>query len=109
MILADLTFFWGVRTSKLRDHLPSALRLQVRPAFFAEADRAAAERAARACPPRLPRFCAWPLSIFWPRREPRGWLPPPVMLLTVAQANAETLEPQQLSSFSILRDDAASV
>jgi hypothetical protein len=72
----------------LRD-FAAALRLRVVAAFFAERDRAAAGRLADALPPRgppirPPRF-EESLVSGTPRPEPL-LLPPPVSLLTVAQA-----------------------
>src|ERR1700737_1407491 len=63
----------------------SALRLRVAAAFFADADRAAAEREADARPPSFPplRGEAWLSGL--PRPDPL-FLPPPLSLLTVAQA-----------------------
>src|ERR1043165_304818 len=66
-----------------------ALRLRVAAAFFAERERAAAGRLAEALPPRgppmRPPFLAETLVSRTPRPEPL-LLPPPVSLLTVAQA-----------------------
>ena len=61
------------------------LRLRVDAAFLAERERSAAGRLAAARPPRRPplREEAWLTG--WPRPEPL-FLPPPVSLLTVAQA-----------------------
>jgi hypothetical protein len=63
----------------------SALRLRVSAAFFAEAERAAAEREGDALPPSLPplREEAWLSGL--PLPDPL-FLPPPLSLLTVAQA-----------------------
>src|SRR3954453_10490304 len=65
------------------------LRLRVAAAFFAERERAAAGRLAEALPPRgppiRPPFFAETLVSGTPRPEPL-LLPPPVSLLTVAQA-----------------------
>jgi hypothetical protein len=61
------------------------LRARVAAAFFADAERAAAGRAAEAAPPFLPPFLAGALLTGLPRPEPLC-LPPPVLLLTVAQA-----------------------
>jgi len=67
----------------------AALRLRVAAAFLAERDRAAAGRLAAALPPRgppiRPPFFAATLVSLTPRPEPL-LLPPPVSLLTVAQA-----------------------
>src|SRR5205085_9125996 len=69
---------------------PPFLAARVFAAFFAEADLAAAGRAAEALPPRgppiLPPFFAGALLTFLPRPEPPGCLPPPVISLTVAHA-----------------------
>src|SRR5215831_11166486 len=62
-----------------------AWRLRVRAAFFAEAERAAAGRAADALPPNLPPLRAEACVSGTPRPLP-DLLPPPVSLLTVAQA-----------------------
>ena len=63
--------------------LVAALRLRVAAAFFAEAERSAAEREADALPPAWPplRDGAWFTA--WPRPDP-VFLPPPVSLFTVA-------------------------
>src|SRR3954470_4801259 len=67
----------------------ATLRLRVAAAFFAERERAAAGRLAEALPPRgppiRPPFLAETLVSGTPRPEPL-LLPPPVSLLTVAQA-----------------------
>jgi len=67
----------------------AAFRLRVAAAFFAERDRAAAGRPAEALPPRgppiLPPRFEDTLVSGTPRPEPL-LLPPPVSLLTVAQA-----------------------
>jgi len=69
--------------------LVAVLRLRVAAAFLAERDRAAAGRLAAALPPRgppiRPPFFAATLVSLTPRPEPL-LLPPPVSLLTVAQA-----------------------
>jgi hypothetical protein len=66
-----------------------AFRLRVAADFFAERDRAAAGRLAEALPPRgppiLPPRFEETLVSGTPRPEPL-LLPPPVSLLTVAQA-----------------------
>ena len=59
--------------------------LRVRAAFFALADRAASGRAADDAPPFCPPFRAGVVLTGWPRPEPL-FFPPPVILLTVAQA-----------------------
>src|SRR5262249_26963402 len=64
----------------------AALRLRVRAAFFAEAERSALDREAEAVPPSLPPFFAGALLAVLPRPEPPAFLPPWVMALTVAQA-----------------------
>lgn len=64
---------------------PLALRLRVCAAFLAEAERAAAGRAAEAALPFLPPFFAGALLTALPRPEPLC-LPPPVILFTVAHA-----------------------
>src|SRR5215813_13795312 len=63
----------------------AARRLRVWAAFFAEAERSANERAAEAAPPLWPPFFAGAVLIFLPRPDPL-FLPPPVILFTVAQA-----------------------
>lgn len=67
--------------------LPAALRARVCVAFLAEALRSAAVRAAEAAPPALPPFLAGSLLTCVPRPDPL-FLPPPVILLTVAHARA---------------------
>jgi hypothetical protein len=62
-----------------------AVRLRVAAAFFAERERAAGGRLAEALPPIRPPFFAETLVSGTPRPEPL-LLPPPVSLLTVAQA-----------------------
>src|SRR5690606_12472958 len=62
-----------------------ARRLRVCAAFRAEACRSALGRAALFFPPMRPPFFAGEVSTFFPRPEP-DFLPPPVILLTVAQA-----------------------
>jgi hypothetical protein len=52
---------------------------------LAEAERAEAERLADAAPPLRPPFCAGPFIVGSPLPDP-PFLPPPVILLTVAQA-----------------------
>jgi hypothetical protein len=69
------------------DFFLAALRLRVAP-FFADADRAAADRVAEAAPPRLPPRLEDTWVSFLPRPEPL-LLPPPLSLFTVAQACAE--------------------
>jgi hypothetical protein len=54
-------------------------------AFLAEAERSSGERAADAAPPRSPPVLAGSLFSAFPRPEPL-FLPPPELLLTVAQA-----------------------
>ena len=61
------------------------LRLRVAAAFFAEAERAAAERRADAAPPRRPPLRDGSRLTDLPRPEPL-FLPPFVSLLTVAHA-----------------------
>ena len=60
-------------------------RFRVAAAFLAEADRSAGERAAAAAPPILPPFSLETWVSGTPRPLP-DLLPPPVSLLTVAQA-----------------------
>ena len=71
-----------------------ARRARVRAALRAEAFRAAAGRAAEAAPPLRPPFLAGSLLTGCPRPEP-AFLPPPVILFTVAQA-------RRLASLSLL-------
>src|SRR5262245_15118398 len=63
----------------------AARRLRVWAAFFAEAERSANERPAEASPPLWPPFFAGAVLVFLPRPDPL-FLPPPVILFTVAQA-----------------------
>src|SRR5690606_30382459 len=63
----------------------SWLRLRVRAAFLADAERSAALRLAEARPPIRPPFFEDSLVSFLPRPEP-DLLPPPDSLFTVAQA-----------------------
>src|SRR6266853_277055 len=63
----------------------AARRLRVWAAFFAEAERSANDRTAEAAPPLWPPFLAGAVLLFLPRPEPL-FLPPPVILFTVAQA-----------------------
>src|ERR1700757_3931620 len=80
-----------------------ASRLRVAAAFFAERDRAAAGRLADALPPRgppiLPPRFEDTLVSATPRPEPL-LLPPPVSLLTVAQARrSASFSPTPRSSY----------
>ena len=68
------------------DFCRAALRLRVCAAFCADAIRCLAGRLAAALPPIRPPFSAGSLLIGLPCPEPPGRLPPPVILLTVAQA-----------------------
>ena len=61
-------------------------RFRVAAAFFAERERAAAERDAEARPPFLPPFFDGFLLAFLPRPEPPSLRPPPEMAFSVAQA-----------------------
>src|SRR5262245_42469568 len=61
------------------------LRARVRAAFFAEAERSAADRDADAAPPSLPPFLLEACDSALPRPLP-DFLPPPDSLLTVAHA-----------------------
>ncbi|WP_437570610.1 hypothetical protein [Sorangium sp. So ce542] len=63
----------------------AAFRLRVAAAFFAAALRAEAGRAFEAAPPLRPPFFAGSLFTGLPTPEP-DFFPPPVILLTVAQA-----------------------
>jgi hypothetical protein len=63
----------------------AAFRFLVAAAFFAAALFAAAGRALEAAPPLRPPFFAGSLFTSLPRPEP-DFFPPPVILLTVAQA-----------------------
>ncbi|EGE61051.1 hypothetical protein RHECNPAF_1260029 [Rhizobium etli CNPAF512] len=62
-----------------------SLRLRVAAAFLAEADLSSVKRAADAAPPARPPFSEDSCVSFLPRPEP-DLLPPPLSLLTVAQA-----------------------
>src|SRR5665213_423948 len=66
-------------------HQLAFLRARVRAAFFAEAERAAAGRAAAFAPPIRPPFFAGALLVGLPTPDP-DFFPPPDILLTVAQA-----------------------
>jgi len=70
---------------RVQDDFLPALRLRVAAAFLAEAERSSAERDAEPWPPFWPPFFDELVSLLWPRPEPL-FLPPPVSLLTVAQA-----------------------
>src|SRR5205809_1153747 len=65
--------------------LAAAFRLRVAAAFFADAERSAAERLADAAPPFAPPFLLEACDSFLPRPPP-DFLPPPDSLLTVAHA-----------------------
>jgi hypothetical protein len=73
------------RDARFRAAEPPARRFLVAAAFRADAERAAFERAAEARPPRRPPFLEELFDVFFPRPEPL-FFPPPVSLLTVAQA-----------------------
>jgi hypothetical protein len=64
---------------------PELRLLRVAAAFLAAAERALAGRAADAAPPARPPLRAGALFVALPRPEPLA-RPPPVVLLTVAQA-----------------------
>jgi hypothetical protein len=74
----------------LRALEPALLRLRVAAAFFAEAERCAVGREPAAAPPLRPPFLAGSLFTVLPRPEPL-FLPPPVILFTVAQARFSAL------------------
>jgi hypothetical protein len=69
----------------VRPALAAAFRLRVAAAFFAAALLAAAGRALDAAPPLRPPFFAGSLFTGLPTPDP-DFFPPPVILLTVAQA-----------------------
>ena len=61
-------------------------RARVSAAFLAEADLADADREAEALLPIFPPFLAGAVFILFPRPDPPGFFPPPVILFTVAHA-----------------------
>jgi len=75
----------AVREPEVAPPFEAAFLRRVSAAFFAAALRAEAGRAAAAAPPLRPPFFAGSLFTGLPRPEPL-FLPPPVILLTVAQA-----------------------
>src|SRR5215468_2331240 len=80
-----------------------ALRARVLAAFLAEADLAAAERLAEAALPLRPPFFAGALLTGLPFPDPL-FLPPPVILLTVAHARrsaSSSPTPRSLYPFSL--------
>ncbi|UQA59502.1 hypothetical protein E8A73_003035 [Polyangium aurulentum] len=76
-----------VREPEAAPPFEAAFFRRVSAAFFAAALRAEAGRAAAAAPPLRPPFLAGSLFTVLPRPEPL-FLPPPVILLTVAHARA---------------------
>jgi hypothetical protein len=88
--------------SGVKDYRP-ARRARVLAAFLAEADRAAAERPADAAPPLRPPFVAGAFLVGLPLPDPL-FLPPPDILLTVAQARRSASlspTPRSLYPFSM--------
>jgi hypothetical protein len=80
--LARRIVFPNERRQDLHDE---AWRLRVAAAFFADAERSAAERLADAWPPSRPPFRDEAWDSDFPRPDPL-FFPPPLSLLTVAHA-----------------------